>query len=239
MPFSEATLKFLAALTRNNTREWFDARKEDYKRQVREPMLELVRELNTKIHGFAPEYAVEPERSVFRVYRDVRFSKDKRPYKTNIGALFWHRATGKNSGAAFYVSVSPEETMIAGGLYKPGAPETLAIRQHIATEHRRLQESLTGCRKRFGALQGESLARAPKGFASDHPAIDLIRRKDWVLWRKDDPRACLERSFADTVARDFKILAPLVAFLNEPLVARAKQPPDPLAVGHERVRKRR
>ncbi|HET8549671.1 MAG TPA: DUF2461 domain-containing protein [Bryobacteraceae bacterium] len=231
MALTADTLRFLAGLERNNTRDWFEPRKDEYIRFVRNPMLELVAALNGHVSRFAPGYVTLPEKAIFRIYRDTRFSKDKRPYKTNAGALFWHRAVPKNSGAAFYVSVSAREAMIAGGLYRPGAAETLAIRKHIAERHGELRALLRarGLRGRFGDLQGDSLARAPKGFAPEHPAIDLLRRRDWVLWVTEAPQTCLDAKFPKRVADGFRLLAPLVAFLNEPLIAQATRPRDPLA----------
>lgn len=233
MPFTQDTLKFLAALERNNTREWFQPRKEEYILTVRDPMFALVEELNRRFEQFAPDYVTQPERAVFRVYRDTRFSSDKRPYKTNIGALFWHKRVGKNEGPGFYVSISPKETMVAGGLYMPPSAQTLLLRQHIADQHKRLRKILLVHRlqTRFGDLQGESLVRAPKGFAPDHPAIDLLKRKDWVLWRTEGGDVCLDRRFTASVEDGFRLLAPFVAFLNEPMMQRAARPKDPLAAG--------
>jgi uncharacterized protein (TIGR02453 family) len=231
MPLTQHTLDFLAALEQNNTRDWFEPRKEEYKNSVRGPLLELTGTLNQQLERFAPDYVTPPEKAVFRIYRDVRFSKDKRPYKTNAGALFWHRAIPKNSSAGFYVSISPKETMIAGGLYMPAPPDTLSLRHHIADHHDRFARILRArsLRSRFGDLQGDSLARAPKGFSPDHPAIHLLRRKDWVLWTTEPAAACVGPKFTKYVADGFRLLAPFIAFLNEPLVSRAKRPRDPLA----------
>ena len=231
MPFTRDTLDFLAALEQNNNRDWFDPRKDDYKRLVRAPLLELAAEINRQLERFAPDYITAPEKSIFRIYRDIRFSKDKRPYKTNAALLFWHHAVPKNTGPAFYVSVSAAETMIAGGLYMPAPPEALAVREHIARRHEDLRAVLRArpLRSRFGDLRGESLSRPPRGFAPEHPAVDLLKRKDWVLWTTEPGSACLGSGFTKHVASGFRLLMPLVEFLNKPLLARAKRAQDPLA----------
>lgn len=230
MPFTTESLKFLADLAEHNHRDWFDPRKEDYKRLVQAPMLELAADLNRSLARFAPRFCTEPQKSVFRVYRDVRFSKDKRPYKTNVATLFWDAKVGKNGGPAFYVSVSPEEMMLAGGFYSPGAAEALVVRQHIAAHHERLREILAAkpVRRRFHEMESESLQRPPKGFPADHPAIDFLKRKSWVLALTEDCDACLKPRYASTLAAALEVLAPFVQFLNEPFAARAAKAKDPL-----------
>ncbi len=230
MPFTRETLNFLADLSENNTRDWFSPRKDDYRRFVQIPMLELAAEMNRELARFAPEFCTDPKKAVFRVYRDVRFSKDKRPYKTNISALFWDAKVGKNGGPAFYVSVSTEEMILAGGVYAPGPAEALAVRQHIAENFERMHALMAGkaVRRRFREMESETLQRAPKGFAPDHPAIALLRQKSWVLTSTSDCESCLKTRFGASVASGFETLAPFVRFLNEPFAARARKAKDPL-----------
>jgi len=238
MPFTSESLRFLADLAKNNRREWFDPRKEEYKQKVLAPMLELVSQLNENLASFAPTFRIDPQKSIFRVYRDIRFSKDKRPYKTNVAALFWDSRVGKNRGPAFYVSVSPEELMVAGGLYSPGNLEALTTRQHIASHHQRLRAILDAkqVRRKFREMEGETLQRAPKGFAPDHPAIELLKQKSWVLTSTEDSQICLKPRFATFVSSAMQALAPFVLFLNEPFAAQAKRPKEPLLVGSHRAR---
>jgi len=238
MAFTKDSLSFLADLAGNNNRDWFNPRKEDYKGLVQSPMLELAAELNHALAGFAPEFCTPPQKSVFRVYRDIRFSKDKRPYKTNIAALFWDARGEKRSGPAFYVSVSPNEVMIAAGLYSPAPPEALLLRQHIAGDHERLRKILAEkpLRRRFREMPSESLQRAPKGFAADHPAMDLLLRKHWVLTSTETGDACLKPRFAASAATAFEALTPFVRFLNEPFAARARRTKDPLIGPRSRAR---
>lgn len=239
MPFTKDSLIFLADLAENNDRDWFTPRKEDYKRLVQAPMLELAAELNRSLARFAPEFCTDPQKAVFRVYRDVRFGKDKRPYKTNIAAFFWNAKVAKKSGPGLYLSISPEQVMIAGGLYSPGAPEALLLRQHIARHHERLRELLAAkaLRRRFSEMDTESLQRAPKGFSPDHPAIDLLTRKSWVLASTDDGDICLKPRFASSTAAAFESLTPFLQFLDEPFAAHTRRTKDPLMEPRSRPRR--
>ncbi|MDQ6707455.1 MAG: DUF2461 domain-containing protein, partial [Acidobacteriota bacterium] len=130
--FPSGGIDFLRELNANNDREWFQPRKAQFEESVRGPMLELVHELNAGMMKFAPEYAGDPAKSVYRIYRDTRFSKDKTPYKAHIAALFWHRGLGKDDGAGMFFLVSPDKIEIAGGLYMPAPDRLLAVRTEIA-----------------------------------------------------------------------------------------------------------
>ena len=181
MPFTTAAIDFLAQLEANNGRDWFQPRKQEFDLSVREPMVRFVERLNADLAESAPDYVTDPRKSIYRIYRDTRFSKDKTPYKTHIGALFPHRALGKDGGAALYFHLSPKELLIAGGLYKCPPPMLLPIRQHIADQHERLTAILKAkpVRQLFGAMQGDQLTRPPKGWSAGHPAIGYLRH----AWR--------------------------------------------------------
>ena len=217
--FPPDALRFLRALKRNNTREWFQPRKEQFEAQVKAPMLALVEHLNGDLSKYAPEYVTEPKKAVFRIYRDTRFSSDKRPYKTNIAAVFRRRACDTGG---LYFSVSAEEVEVAAGLYHPSRDVMLAVRQHIAENYGDLRRLLADrkVKKLCGALQGDELSRAPKGFPPEHPAIDLIKKKDWIL------DVTLESALATTpeletrIAALFRAMHPVCEFLNRPLIER-------------------
>src|SRR5580658_5121293 len=173
--FPPEGVAFLRALKKNNNREWFQPRLEAYKEKVRVPMLDLVGALHAAMLRFAPAYVGEPAKCVYRVYRDTRFSKNKTPYKTSTEALFWHNRLDKNSGGGFYVTISPEQVAVGGGLYMAEPAALLAVRQQIAAQasaFRATFESKT-VRRLMGELQGEQTKRIPKGFPSDHPAAEL------------------------------------------------------------------
>jgi uncharacterized protein (TIGR02453 family) len=219
--FTADTLKFLRALKRNNRREWFNAHKEDYEAHVRQPMTAIVEQLAIDFRSFAPELVASPKTSLYRIYRDTRFSEDKTPYKTHVAANFPTRGLPKHEGAGLYFHVSPEEVWIGGGMYAPQTPQLLSVREHIAGNVKRLQTIVKApgfCRV-VGDLQGETLQRVPRGFAKDHPAADYLRMRQFLAGCEyPAPLAATPRFYA-TLLNVFRRVAPLARFLNEPLVA--------------------
>ncbi|NWF82758.1 MAG: DUF2461 domain-containing protein [Bryobacteraceae bacterium] len=230
--FSREALKFFAGLAKNNNREWFEARKQTYIEKIKTPMEELVSAISAKMARFAPEYVTEPKRAIFRIYRDTRFSSNKTPYKTNCGALFFRSDLVKNQAAAFYFEVTHSYVGVAGGLYMPGADVLRAVRAHLAENWEELLRLLNhrALKTSMGELQGERLSRPPKGFPADHPAIDLIRAKQWYFWRELPADLALSPKILDDVTSRFEKMTPIVEFLNRPLVA-AKKKQKPLTSG--------
>src|SRR5262249_46618953 len=159
------TLTFLRALKRNNRREWFQPRKDQYDAQVRAPMLTIIERLTRDLRAFAPEVVVDPKTAMYRIYRDTRFSENKTPYKTHVAAVFPWRGLPKHEGAGLYFHVSPDEVWIGGGMYAPQAPQLQAVREHIAANVRRLRTIVEspGFRREIGELDGERLQRVPRG----------------------------------------------------------------------------
>ena len=154
--FPPEGIEFLRALAKNNRREWFRPRKQVYEEKVRRPMIELVARVTAAMASFAPDYVVAPEKAIFRIYRDTRFSKDKTPYKTHIAAVFHRRGTGKESGGGLYFSVSPKEVEVAGGFYMPSPQTLLAIRTHLAGRHEEFRGLIAQrkLRRLLGEMQG-------------------------------------------------------------------------------------
>jgi len=218
--FPAEGVAFLRALKKNNNREWFTPKLEQYKQLVREPMLELVHSLHIEMLRFAPAYVGEPSKCVYRVYRDIRFSKNKTPYKTSTEALFWHNRLDKNSGGGFYLSISPEQVAIGGGLYMAEPAALLAVRQQIASHtpaFRATFEAKT-VRRLMGELKGEQTKRVPKGFPADHPAAALLRHKNFVLYTTLNPDiTTTPKLYREIVAR-FEAITPFVEFLDKPLL---------------------
>lgn len=221
--FPAGALTFFRGLEKNNTREWFQPRKSVYEEMVRAPMIALVEEMNRElVRAGAPEYVAGPEKAIYRIYRDTRFSADKTPYKTHIAAVFPRRGLEKHAGAGLYFSVSHKEIEVAGGVYMPGPEQLLAIRTHLAEKHdefRRIIANKT-LRTLMGELYGDSLSRIPKGFPADHPAADLIKRKQWLVYVLLDPALATTPELAKEIARRFRAMIPLVEMLNAPLLAR-------------------
>jgi uncharacterized protein (TIGR02453 family) len=220
--FPKDMVTFFRSLKRNNGREWFQPRKHIFEKQIKEPMARLVEALNTDFAKFAPEYVSDPKKAIFRIYRDTRFSPDKTPYKTHIACSFGRRGGEHMSVSGFYFSVSSDEIEVAGGIYHPAPETTLLVRTYISENYEELRRILAAknLRRLLGELRGDQLSRAPKGFDPRHPAIDLIRKKDWILDVTLDPAmATTPRLYPEIVDR-FRVIAPLVEFLNRPLVAR-------------------
>ena len=169
--FTPATLAFLRALKRNNDREWFKARKERYERDVREPMIQVIERLAVDFKTFAPELVASPKASLYRIYRDTRFSGDKTPLKTNVAANFPWRGLHRHQGAGLYFEIAPAWVWIGGGMYAPEPAQLVKVREHIAETFPEIR-TLSRARafvKHFGALDGAKLTRVPRGYAADHP----------------------------------------------------------------------
>lgn len=218
-------IHFLRGLARNNKREWFQPRKQIYEEQVKQPMRALVEAVNAALMNFAPEFVTEPEKAIYRIYRDTRFSKDKTPYKTHIAASFHHRGSGGHSDAGFYFSISHKEVAIGGGVYMPQPAELLAIRNHLAERHEEFRRILSARQVRdlFAELQGQQLSRVPKGFACDHPAADLLRFKQFILYKELPLDLATTPELYKEVLKRFGVMTPFLKFLTAPAAASRKK----------------
>jgi uncharacterized protein (TIGR02453 family) len=220
--FPAAALTFLRALARNNDREWFRDRKEQYEQDVRGPMIAVIERLDRDFRRFAPELVASPRVSLFRPYRDTRFSADKTPLKTSIAAQFPHAALPKNESPGLYLEVNPRTVLVAGGLYAPSTPQLHAVREHIAENLGRFRSLAEAPRlRRAGGLQGDRLQRVPRGFTADHPAAEYLRFRQFLVWAEFPASLATTPRFYPTVVGLFETAAPLVRFLCEPLTARA------------------
>jgi uncharacterized protein (TIGR02453 family) len=218
--FSDKTITFLRALKRNNRREWFNAHKDQYEQHVRQPMAAMVERLAEDFRGFAPELVASPRLSMYRIYRDTRFSENKTPYKTHVAAVFPTRGLLKHEGAGLYFHISPEEVWIGGGMYAPQPAQLYAVREHIAAnvgELRAIVES-AGFRRHVGALEGEKLTRVPRGFAKDHPAAEYLKHRHFIAGAEFPPSLAASPKLHATLLRVFRQVVPLSRFLNTPLL---------------------
>ena len=223
--FSPEAPKFLRALKRNNDRVWFNDRKAVYERELKAPMLALIAELNERLLDFAPQHVRPPQKIAMRIYRDIRFSKDKHPYKTNVAAWWAREGLEKTSGGGYYFQIDGTELTIAAGAYMPERDQLLAIRRYIVDHHEELRSILTV--KKLKAvmtdLDGLKLTRAPKGFAPDHPAIDLLLHRQWGVSATLPIEHALRPTLAKEIADRFRLATPLVDFLNTPLQPRSRK----------------
>ena len=222
--FRPAALTFLRALKRNNTREWFQAHRDDYEGEVRGPLIALVEEMDVRFAELAPEIVGDPKRSLFRIHRDVRFSSDKSPYKTNAACWFYHGDAGRgvgsaapHGGAGFYFHMEPGESMIGGGIWMPPRPTLTRLREQIDEKHASLRRILREptLKKRFGALdESAMLTRMPRGYADDHSAADLMRHQSFTVGRMLTDVELFSPRLADLLARDYARLVPFVRWFN-------------------------
>jgi uncharacterized protein (TIGR02453 family) len=222
--FSPEAISFLRGLERNNKREWFQPRKKIYEDHVKKPLEELVNAVNAELAEFSPRHVTPVKKAIFRIYRDTRFSNDKKPYKTHVAATFFLQNLGKAAGPCYYFHFTPKELLIFAGVYMPEREELLAIRNLIAEQHQDLERLLRGrsLKKTMGELQGEQLSRVPKGFDKNHPAEDLIRGKQWFLENTLDGRAVTSSRMLPEIVSCFRAAAPMVEFLSQPFVKRSK-----------------
>jgi uncharacterized protein (TIGR02453 family) len=226
--FSPEALKFLRGLARNNDRAWFDPRKPTYERELKAPMLALIGEISESLAVVSPEHVRDPAKCMMRIYRDTRFSADKKPYKTQVAA-WWSRAgLEKTSGGGFYFSLSAKQLTIAAGCYMPGPEQLLAIRRHLVEHHTELRALLAGRKLRaaLSELEGHRLTRPPRGFSAEWPnvaaAMDLLLCRQWGVSATLPAERALEPSLLKDIASRFTLAAPIVAFLNTPLIPAPK-----------------
>jgi uncharacterized protein (TIGR02453 family) len=218
--FSAETLPFLKRLKRNNRREWFNARRDEYEAAVRQPMIAIIERLAVDMRAIAPELLVSPKHSIYRIYRDTRFSEDKTPYKTHVAASFRPRELAKGAGAGLYFHVSPDGVWVGGGMYAPDTPQLHAVREHIAANLRRFRsivEAPAFKRALDGGLEGEQLQRVPRGFSKDHEAAAYLKYRQFLAGREFPARFATGSTFYSGVLGVFRQVAPFIRFLNEPL----------------------
>lgn len=218
--FPPEALDFFRGLARHNNRDWFLPRKPLFEEKVKRPMYDLVDAVNAAMRRFAPDYVTDPAKAVYRFYRDTRFSKDKTPYKDHIAASFRHRQLGgEGGGGGFYFAVSHKEIGIGGGVYMPMPETLLAIRRHIEQNHQEFRKLIAAraVKRQFGGMQGEQLTRVPKGFCAEHPAADLLRYKQFLLYTELEPGIATTRDLYREIVTRFKTMTPFLEFLNAPL----------------------
>ena len=222
--FRPQALAFLRRLARNNRREWFERNRAVYETEVRDPMRALVEEMDVRLARLAPELTGHTRHSIFRIHRDVRFSADKSPYKTNAACQFYHQDAGrgagqdaKAAGAGLYFQLAAGECFVAGGMWMPARAPLDRIREAIA-ESPDVWDGLLRApafRRRFGRLDTESiLKRMPRGDPESHPAADGLRYPSFTATRMMSEREVHSPRLPAILARDFAVLTPLVRWLN-------------------------
>lgn len=219
--FDPAFFGFLRELAANNEREWFTANRERYLSEVRNPMLEFISDFAPHLAAISTHYVADPRAnggSLFRIHRDVRFSRDKRPYKTNAGAHFRHEAARNAHAPGFYLHLEPGRVFAAAGVWHPDGPALARIREALVEKTDAWREVTSP--KALGPraeMAGESLKRPPRGFDPDHPLIEDIKRKDFfAVARFTEEEACAP-GFIEEFAATCRTFSPLARFLTNSL----------------------
>ncbi len=225
--FPPALMGFFRQLARHNEKPWFEANRPRYETEVRTPLRALVEEMDVRFARIAPEIVGDPRRSVFRIHRDVRFSRDKSPYKTHASCWFFHRDAGRQVGqeadagsAGFYFQISPTESFLGAGIWMPPRGSLARIRDALAEDPKGFAAvaDTPALRRRFGGLdQEQMLTRLPRGYAPGHPAEPWLRYQSFTLGRALSSDEALSPRLAAALERDFARLVPLVRWLNRAL----------------------
>ena len=216
--FGPELFTFLRSLKRNNTRPWFEKNKPRYEHDVKEPVLEFIRAAQPGVRAMSEQLVCDPRPvggSMFRIYRDTRFSKDKTPYKTHASAHFRHRAGKDVHAPGVYVHLEPGEVFVAAGLWHPETEQAQKIRRSIAANGEAWKRAI-GSRefRKLAVLGGESLKRPPKGFDPEHPLLEHLKRKDWIASVQIGEKVATSPAFLDRFAAALKVLTPMMSFLT-------------------------
>ncbi len=213
---SDFTLKFLKDLQKNNNRPWFEAHRIQYER-AKEDFLLLTENLIAGIAAFdKPIGLLKAKDCTFRINRDVRFSKNKSPYKNNIAAYFNHDGK-KGNGAGYYLHIEPGKSFAAGGIWMPEPQVLTKIRQEIDYSFDELKKitAAAGFKKTFvQGITGESLVRPPKGYDENNPAIALLKLKSFIVTNSFTDAEVKDKNFNKSILQTFKTMQPFIKFLN-------------------------
>lgn len=210
---------FLEDLARNNNRDWFNENRERYRSSVVEPVSAFITALAPGLQSVSTHFIANPKPhggSMFRIYRDARFSRDKRPYKTHVACQFRHEAGRDAHAPGFYLHLEPGGVFVGGGVWHPSRTALEQIRAAIAENPNHWRKATRSSRfiACFGGLEGESLQRAPRGYSPDHPDIADLKRKDFFASRDIDPALAMSTAFMDETLATFDALGPLMDFLT-------------------------
>lgn len=225
--FGSEALAFLRGLKRNNKKPWFEAHRADYETHVKRPMADLVEEMDRRMSAFAPEMMGDPKRSMFRMHRDIRFAKDKSPYKTHAACWFFHSGASskvgreaEGGGAGFYFHLEPGASFLGGGCWMPPRPALQRFRAAIAKDPRGFERIVAApaMRKRFGPLSEEdALKRVPRGYAPDHPAARWLKLQSFTVGRGLTDAQVTGTRLTTILEAEYTTMLPLIRWLNSTL----------------------
>jgi len=216
--FPEELIPFFKKLKRNNNREWFAAHKDEFEETVKFPMQCFIASIAPLFGEFAPEVDVDPKRSIFRINRDTRFSKDKTPYKTHAAAHFVLRGMAKGLvGSGYYFHIEPGEVFLGAGIYIPDGGQIKKIRAAIAGRSDEFLSIINDKKfvKRFGTLEGSRLQRVPTGYGADHPMAEYLKLKQFFVGVTLTDDVIVKPRFLTDAAKIFAEATPFVRFFND------------------------
>jgi uncharacterized protein (TIGR02453 family) len=219
--FNRDLFRFLEELKSNNRREWFEENRARYERDVREPMIAFIMDFAPRLKQISAKFVADPRPiggSMFRVYRDVRFSPDKRPYKTHAAARFPHVMGRDVHAPGFYLHLEPGTVFFGAGIWHPDPPALSKIRDFIVANPRPWKKSIADDQfRQLWELSGEALTRPPKGYDPAHPLIEDLKRKDFIAIASFSEADALSPSFMERFAQSCQSATPLMKFLTKAL----------------------
>ena len=219
--FTPQLFAFINELKEHNDRDWFKANQQRFEASVREPALDFISEFSEPLSKVSKHFTADARKvggSLFRIQRDIRFSKDKTPYKTHVGIHFRHVATKDDVHApGYYLHLEPSGSFAALGLWRPATDHANALRQAIVDDPRRWKRTTRSQAfgDLYGELEGESLKRPPRGFDPDHPLLEDLKRKDFIASTRFTQKQVTSAGFMDDYAATLKTGAPFMKFLCE------------------------
>ena len=216
--FSDASFKSLRGLARHNDKTWFNDHKAQYEDHVRQPFLRLLTDLQPDLAAVSLHFRSEPKTvggSLFRIYRDARFSNDKSPYKSWQGARLFHERHKQVPAPSFYLHLQPGECFVGAGLWHPEPDTQRRVRQFILDNPGSWKKAAHDApfRRRFEFEESEKLVRPPRGFPADFEFIEDLKHRNFVFWRSLDDATMTGPKLRQTVAADLKALGPFVDYL--------------------------
>jgi uncharacterized protein (TIGR02453 family) len=217
--FGRDVLRFLRDLREHNDREWFLAHKDRYETAVRDPFLRFIADLGPRLQKLSPPFVADPSPvggSMMRISRDIRFSRDKSPYKTAVAAHFPRAKPRRQSGPALYLHLEPGKSSIGGGIWRSEPPRAKKIRDAIVRDANRWRQiALDRTFKSTYKLMGDSLKRPPRGYDLDHPLADVLKRRDFIIGSRVADRQISSQDFIEFVIDRYRTAMPLMQFLAE------------------------
>jgi uncharacterized protein (TIGR02453 family) len=214
--FSPRLFAFLRELEQHNERTWFNANKDRYERELKEPALAFVEDFGYRLPAAAP-YLTANDRSLFRIYRDTRFSKDKTPYKTHVGIYFRHQRAADGDTPGVYVHLQPRQVFLAAGIWHPGAPALKRIRDALVARPQGWRTAVDAVQPDWRLGEGDPLKRPPAGYPADHPLIDDLKRRSFTIVSPLTQRDATASGFLDTCELRVTQARPFLQFLSRAL----------------------